>query len=173
MVSGPYNAADFVFWNKWSIKAFCQTANAFLYTTAAGVVSLPSAPTTLPSNYDAYTYDFMNGFPFVATTGSDTASNTAAQGHQSFINTVVDYNVDASSSVNLYVDSSYVVACYDGTANSSSWRGLIPPFGTPSQYGMATPSIPFDWSAPAFSLQNWSAQQENACHSFVRDSHEH
>ena len=59
MVPGDYFAADFVYWNRWSIQAFCRTANAFLYTTATGVTSLPSTPSAMPSDYAPFAYDMM------------------------------------------------------------------------------------------------------------------
>ncbi len=36
-----------------------------------------------------------------------------------FINSVYQYNVDDSSTVNLLVDTNYVIACYDGTLSSA------------------------------------------------------
>lgn len=155
LVDGPYLAADFVFWNAWTIQAFCQTANAFLYTTPAGVVSRPSAPAAMPPDYGPLEYDFMAGFGFVSTRGSDSAANSAAQGHQSFINSAVAYTVGNGTAVQLLVDPSHVVSCYDGTAAAGDHAGLLPPFGFDQRVGQATPVLPFAWAAPAFSLQNW------------------
>lgn len=154
--NGDYYAADFVFWNRWNITATCQTHNAFLYTTPNGVVSLPSVPDVMPSNYGPFQYDFMNGFEFVATTGSDMALNTQAQGHQSFINSVYPYTVTSGSTATLVVDTAYVVVCYDGTRTSSQWQGMIPPMGVSQSVGTATPTVAFNWSAPQFGLANWN-----------------
>ena len=93
---GDYFAADFVFWNRWSIQAFCRTTNAFLYTTPAGVVSLPSTTASMPSDYGAFGADHMNGAAFIDASGSDTASNTLAQSHVSFINSSLQLQRDGN-----------------------------------------------------------------------------
>ena len=146
--------------DRWSIQAFCRTANAFLYTTAAGVVSLPSAPAVMPSDYAALTYDNMPGAEFIESTNA--ATSTDAQNHMSFINSVYNYEVDASSTVNLMLDSSYVVSCYDGTANASDARGpadgLLYPMGADMSYGNRDPRFTrvFDWTTPQFGFSSWT-----------------
>ena len=162
---GAYFAADFVYWNRWSIQAFCRTANAFLYTTAAGVVSLPSTPAAMPSDYGAMFVDNMDGAPFIEST--DMASSTEAQKHMSFINSVYDYTVSPSSTVNLFLDSTNVVTCYDGTLTAAQasqrgmWTGttgLLYPMGSNVTYGANGFGVTrvFDWAAPQFGFSAWT-----------------
>ena len=152
---------------RWSIQAFCRTANAFLYTTAGGVTSLPSTPASMPSDYAAFAYDMMPnvGAFFV---GTDMASSIQQQRHLSFINSVYQYTVTASSTVSLFLDVNQVVSCYDGTmtapvpgsqlGNSSS-SGLIYPMGANMTYGSngnIDRTVIFDWSAPQFGFSSWT-----------------
>ena len=153
MDAGAYYAADFVFWNRWTIQAFCRTANAFLYTSSAGVMSLPSTPSSMPPDYGPLAYDYMPGVPFLP----DGSNNAQSQAHQTFINSAYDYFVDRKSTVTLYLDASYVVSCYDGTANSSS-SGMIAPQGQEMSYGTQPGAftVPFNWTAPSFGFSDWS-----------------
>ena len=161
MAPGPYFAADLVFWNRWSIQAFCRTANSFMYTTPNGVVSLPSTPTFMPSDYGPLLYDNMPGVSF--TVGTDSASNTAAQGHMSFINSVYPYTVTKGSTVTLFVDATDVVSCYDGTSNASATYAnggsMIYPMGFDQSYGpQGGPqfTVPFNWASPQFGFSSWT-----------------
>ena len=157
MAPGAYMAADFVIWQRWSIQAFCRTANAFLYTTATGVVSLPAAsvPTSPPSDYAPLLYDFMPGVDF-------TPSSTEAQMHQSFMNSVYNYTTQASgTTVSLLVDTSYVVSCYDGSTTNAAFHSaygstaqLIAPQGIDGTFGGTI--IPFNWSQPQFAFASWT-----------------
>ena len=121
----------------------------------------------MPSDYGPLSYDQMNGAAF--TEGTDTASSTLAQGSMSFINSVYDYTVSPSSTVNLYLDSTAVVTCYDGTlsAAAASTRGqttgttgLLYPMGMNVTYGAnASPNAVtrvFDWAAPQFGFSSWT-----------------
>lgn len=148
-----------------SPQAFCRTANAFLYTTASGIKSLPTTPTAMPSDYGALLYDNMPGIDFFV--GTDTASSTAAQSHMSFINSVYPYTVTGGSTVTLFLDSTNVVSCYDGTTNSTAVRsrgggfsgGMIYPQGSDVSYGPPQGpqyTVPFNWSAPQFGFSAWT-----------------
>jgi hypothetical protein len=159
MSAGPYFAADFVFWNQWSIKAFCKTATRFLYTTATGVVSLTEVPDTMPDDYAALEYDHMNGTdPFACKGGDDCV---VAQSRMTFINSQYSYTVNSSSTVVLMVDANYVVGCYDGTLASAadlhtrhgSDAQLITPFGFDMSWGGGDNSSlridePWNWTQP-------------------------
>jgi hypothetical protein len=152
-----------VYWQRWSIQAFCKTVNKFLYTTPAGVVALPTTPATMPPDYGPLSNDYMPGIAF--TVGTDFASSTAAQSHMAFINSQYSYTVNAGSTVTLSLDSTNVVACYDGTTNystassrSSGW-GMVYPMGYDSSFGpqgSQQVTVPFDWSAPQFGFSSWS-----------------
>ena len=162
---GSYFASDFVFWNRWEIQAFCRTSNAFLYTTATGVVSLPSTPSVMPADYGSLPVDNMPGVAF--TEGTDFASSTAAQQHMSFINSVYNYEVTPASTVNLMLDATNVITCYDGTltaaqaaqqGQSAGTTGLLYPMGMNVTYGANGAGVTriFDWSVPQFGLSSWT-----------------
>ena len=153
---GAYTSATLAFWNVWSITAFCRTANAFLYTTPAGVVSLPHTPAggSMPSDYGPLEMDYT-GLPAGAP-----LSSAMSVLQQSTVNSVYSYNLSASSSVNLLVDASFVVSCYDGTGPGPQHNGgLVPPMGMNLSYGASagTPQdrFPFNFSAPAFGFLSW------------------
>ena len=152
-----------MYWQRWSIQAFCKTVNKFMYTTPAGVVALSTTPTSMPSDYGPLAYDYMPGISF--TVGTDTASSTAAQSHMAFINSQYSYTVDAGSTVTLSLDSTNVVACYDGTTNYStastrqSGMGMVYPMGfdlTFGPQGSQQVTVPFDWTQPQFGFSSWS-----------------
>jgi len=160
MGNGPYFASDFVFWNNYIIKAYCRTANAFLYTTATGVVALNATPTTMPTDYAGLQYSYMNNYTYAADNG-DHAVNTLSQAHQTFINSQYYYEVTSSSTVTLYVDTSFTVSCYDGSVASRSafvaTRGttaeMVQPMGQDISWGGL--NVTFNWSAPIFGFSQW------------------
>ena len=153
---GAYTSATLAFWNVWSITAFCRTANAFLYTTPAGVVSLPQTPGggAMPPDYGPLELDYT-GLP----TGTSLSSQMSVL-QQSTINSVYPYTLTANSSVSLLVDASFVVSCYDGTgAGPQHNGGLVPPMGMALNYGAGAGEpqgrFPFNYSAPAFGFFSW------------------
>lgn len=119
------------------------------------MVSLPSPPTSPPSDYGPLLYDHMPGLDFSLT-------STAGQNHQSFINSVYNYTTEASgTTVTLLVDTSYVVSCYDGTTSNAAFHStygsnaqLISPQGIDGTFGGAIER--FNWSLPKFSFASWS-----------------
>ena len=121
----------------------------------------------MPSDYAAFAYDMM---PTVGAffEGTDMASSILQQKHLSFINSVYEYTVTASSTVSLFLDVNQVVSCYDGTmpapvpgtmlGNSTS-SGLIYPMGANMTYGTngyIDRTVIFDWSAPQFGFSSWT-----------------
>ena len=121
----------------------------------------------MPSDYAAFAYDMM---PTVGAffEGTDMASSILQQKHLSFINSVYEYTVTASSTVSLFLDVNQVVSCYDGTmtapvpgtmlGNSTS-SGLIYPMGANMTYGTTgyiDRTVIFDWSAPQFGFSSWT-----------------
>ena len=118
----------------------------------------------MPPDYGPLSYDYMPGISF--SVGTDTASSTSAQQHMAFINSQYSYTVDAGSTVTLSLDSTNVVACYDGTTNYSvassrnnnGW-GMVYPMGYDQSFGpqgSQQVTVPFDWTVPQFGFSSWS-----------------
>ncbi len=162
-----YFAADFVFWNRWTLKAFCRTATKFVYTTATGVIVLDTPPTgDLPDDYAALPVDNMPGIPDFFE-GTSYEESVRGQKSMTFRNTVYDYTISSSSTVNLLVDINNVVACYDATvANASDYTAtygagsaLIAPLGTDVSWGPSTDDqivTRWNWSVPVFWFTSWT-----------------
>lgn len=84
-----------------------------------------------------------------------------ARQNQQFIDTYGQFAVDQGTTVSLYIDAAYTVACYDGTSNATATQngGLIPPIGMSLRYGMNAsdrgPGRPFDFTVPSFGFLAW------------------
>jgi hypothetical protein len=157
-------SGDFVFWQRWTMKAFCRTANRFVYTTAEGVATLPDTPTVMPSDYAPLLFDYMPDVPELFAPLNDGAGGTGVysmtrqQNHSTFINSVYEFTISSATPLSLVVDLNYVVACYDGTVANASVAGQqVFPVGQDAVVPMQgdAPSPPFDWTKPAVLMQPW------------------
>ena len=159
-----FKATDTVFYNIWTLKAFCRTHTKFVYTTVTGPKAID--PATLPAggaapdDYAAFEYNHMGpDWDNVTYLGEN-------QAHMTFINTVKSIHVTNGDTVSLMVDMTNVISCYDGTvANMSTWTStfganstLIPPLGNDVSWGPEGPDQIVDhwnWTVPAFGFTSW------------------
>jgi len=159
MAAGAYFATDFVFWNRWHLKAVCRTATRFVYTTATGVVALPHANvsnTTMPGDYAAFEYDHLGGFEMIDE--GDHAANVIASRYKTYINSQYAFDVENGTAVTLLVDLNYVVACYDGTDTAGAAPDdAVPPLG--ANYSLndnEASAITFAWANATFGFTSWT-----------------
>lgn len=110
--AGDYTGAVLRYDNSYSLKAYCRTSSKFLYTSASGVQVLSSTPSSLPSDYDYYSYSFAE----VTTAASPTSTSDTAQADTDYPFTVTS----AGGQVAVLVDPSFLVTCSDGISSSGS-----------------------------------------------------
>lgn len=150
--AATYNSAELAIWSKWTLKAFCKTQNNLVYTSSTGVKAVPlSGLSQLPSDYGAFLFDHMPGASSAASTSNTSIMATQLK-HQIALTAHPLSNLDVQSSthINMLVDTSYSVLCYDGTASGTS--DLVSPLGSAITYGMGSgaASQTFDLTAPTF-----------------------
>lgn len=154
--TGKYKSSDFIFWNKWSLKAFCRTADAFVYTTSSGVKALSTMPANMPADYEELGFDYMKGYAFT----DSTSKHRESQPHMTFINSIYDFNIAAEATqVVLAVDPNFLITCYDGHLPSAPADMMeLAPFPGQQQYGQMSGEVvvPFDPSKPAMVFSTWS-----------------
>lgn len=137
---GNYTGAVLRYDNAYSVKAYCATSTKFVYTSAAGIQTLGSVPTSLPSDYDYYDYQFAE----VSTAESPTSTTDTSQADTDSPFTVTS----AGGQVAVLVDPSFLVACYDGVSSS---LGMLSPFTWTNNNGHATTEF-FPTSAANFGM---------------------
>ncbi len=140
---GDYTGADLRMDNSYSVKAYCQTSSKFVYTSATGVKTLNSVPSSLPSDYDYYDYSFLE----VTTAESPTSTTDLAMASTDFPFSVSD----AGGQVAVLVDPSFLVTCYDGTQSSFQVTGVMSPFTWGNNNGYQTTDF-FSVSSPHFGM---------------------
>jgi hypothetical protein len=139
--AGTYTGLKVRYNNSYSVKAFCRTSTYFVYTTAAGIVrTAVGSVTSIPSDYDYYSYPFAE--LTTATTATGTNSETMAETNGSL-------TISESDSLRLAVlfDPSYLVTCYDGTGTLASNSDALAPFNWSNNNGVAKSAFFPDSSA--------------------------
>jgi len=139
--AGTYTGLKVRYSNSYSVKAFCRTSTYFVYTTAAGIVRTAVASvTSIPTDYDYYSYPFAE--VTTATTATGTNPETMAETNDSL-------TISESDSLKLAVlfDPSYLVTCYDGTGTLSGNSNALAPFNWSNNNGISQSSFFPDASA--------------------------
>lgn len=143
--AGTYTGLKVRYSNSYSVKAFCRTSSYFVYTTAAGIVRLAvGGVTSIPTDYDYYSYPFAE--VTTAATATGTNPETMAETNDSL-------TISESGSLKLAVlfDPSYLVTCYDGTGTLSGNSNALAPFNWTNNNGVAQSSF-FPDSSPNFGI---------------------
>jgi hypothetical protein len=119
---GTYNGLKIRFQNAYSVKAYCRTTTKFVYTTATGVRVEPvGSVTSVPTDYDYYTYPFAAVTTATSATGPNPETMDETRG--SFVITE-----NSTPRLALLVDPSYLVSCYDGTVPNTNNTDRLAPF---------------------------------------------
>lgn len=138
--SGTYQGIKARYANSYKVKAFCRTANWFVYTSASGIKTAALTPGAMPSDYDYYSYPFAEVTTATSATGG--AAETMAQ-------TDGSYTITKGSSLSMAIlfDPSYLITCYDGTGTLASNTDALGPFNWSNNNGIAQSSFFPDGSA--------------------------
>lgn len=143
--AGTYNRVSVNLKNSYSLKAYCKTSSAFVYTTASGIKVANLSTTSAPSDFDYYNYPFA--WPAIAKSATDASQNT----EPTSIDTISNFNVTANSTINLLVDTNFVVTCYDGTLSAFNSSAISPFNNGPSNSGIPLATF-FPVGSPNFGI---------------------
>src|SRR5262249_36202235 len=125
----------------------CRTQTKLVYTTATGVSTLPcsNCDTTLPADYDYYSYPFG----YLTTSQGPTSTTDTFQEGTNHPFTVAE---GTETHVTILIANYFITACYDGTVALGATRppGTLSPFGWGPRVRTITDYFPS--GTPAFGL---------------------
>ncbi len=143
--AGTYAGMKVRYKNSFQVKAFCRTANYFVYTTASGItrVAIGSTPGSMPTDYDYYAYPFAE----ITTVTSATAGTDEAQAETNSSYTITE---SSAPQISILFDPSYLVTCYDGNSTVGG-SNAIPPFNWTNNNSIPATSF-FPDASPNFGM---------------------